>query len=271
MPMLLPARCRASAGRRRPSPGPACSAGDLLRRSAGTRAAPCRSRAGSPRAETLATRPGAARRRAARRRCSRWDGQLEDDARLVTDDRAHRGRARRRRAHPRPGARRATGTAVDPARRAHRRDRRGRAPAPSSTPPACGPATSSTTSRSAPAAAPTWCCAARRCPGLTRRGVRTDPGRDQPLRAACCPSPTARSTSASPTSRPTATSPTCRADRGRDRLPARRGLGGLLATAAPQRRGRRVRRAASAARHGRRLDRRPVPQARRAHQRAPGS
>ena len=39
-----------------------------------------------------------------------------------------------------------------------------------------------------------------------------------------------------------------RADRARDRLPARRGRGGLRAAAAPHRRGRRVRRAAAAAR-----------------------
>ena len=95
-----------------------------------------------------------------------WDGQLEDDARLVTTvarTAASYG------AHVRTRARvalrdRHLGAA---ARRAHRRaSSTCRARGRSSTPPACGPATSSRRSTCGPAAAPTWCCASPRVPGL---------------------------------------------------------------------------------------------------------
>ena len=120
-----------------------------------------------------------------------WDGQLEDDARLVATvarTAASYG------AHVRTRARvlsrdRDLGVA---ARRAHRRDRSRSPPARSSAPPGSGPPTWSTRSSSAPAAAPTWCCARSRCPGSGPRSSR-------PCRARrtgscwCCPSPTARS------------------------------------------------------------------------------
>ena len=90
-----------------------------------------------------------------------------------------RWRARRRRtaptSAPAPGCSRPPGPRSAP-RRADRRDRSRSPPARSSTPPASGPATSSTRSGCGPAAAPTWCCAPRRCPGCAPRSIAPVPG-----------------------------------------------------------------------------------------------
>ena len=111
-----------------------------------------------------------------------WDGQLEDDARLVTTvarTAASYG------AHVRTRARvtAATGTRRRPARRADRRDphrhrRRGRQRRP-----ACGPATSPPSITLRPSRGTHLVLRADTLPGLTRGRHRARPGRDQPLRA----------------------------------------------------------------------------------------
>ena len=219
--------------------------------------------------ETLALAPGAARRRAARR-----------PARPGTaSSRTTPGWSPRSPARPPP-----TAPHVRTRARVARRHRRPRstlrdeltgehaprcAPGPWSTPPASGPATSSTTSGCGPRAAPTWCCAPTRCPGSTSAVFGAGARRAPTGSSSCCRSPTGTSTSASPTSRSTGEVPDVPE-------PTEAEIGFLLdvvsaafaAAAAPRRRGRRVRRAAAAARHRRRRhDRRPVPQARRAHRR----
>ena len=236
---------------RRRSPAAGFAAGDLLRRGART----AREHPAPPAPDLRHRGAGAGARRCAppgcAAACSRWDGQLEDDARLVVTlartAAAHGARVRTRarvleRHRDRASTLRDELTGAD----AH-----GRAPAPSSTPPASGPATWSTTSRCARAAAPTWCSAPTRCPACGSRSRRRCPA-PPTASCSCCRSPTARSTSASPTSRstgpvPDVPEPTER----RDRLPARRRLGGVRPAAAPRRRGRRLRRAAAAARHRR--------------------
>ena len=135
-----------------------------------------------------------------------WDGQLEDDARLVDDGRPHGRVVRRARPHPRPGAERdrhrrcrcatsSPATTLD-GHRTHgrQRDRRlGRRPG----------------RRGHAAPQP------RHPPGAARgldarapgRGLRAGAGRRRTGSCWCCPSPTARSTSASPTSRSTVRCP----------------------------------------------------------------
>ena len=115
-------------------------AGDLLRRAARTSAAtlPPPRRLRPPRRSRW--RPRCARRGCAAA-CCRWDGQLEDDARLVTTIARTAAAFGAAGAHPRPGAGRHR-PGVELRDELHRRDPPGRAPAPSSTPPACGPATS---------------------------------------------------------------------------------------------------------------------------------
>ena len=130
------------AGLRRRRPAPARRPHPARRR--------CPGRAGSPRTETARARARPARRRAPRRRCCRWDGQLEDDARLVVDvarTAAAHGAAR---PHPRPGRSSSTGTGAVLRDELTGDDRDRRAPGRSSTPPASGPAAWSTTSGCGP-------------------------------------------------------------------------------------------------------------------------
>ena len=155
MPMLLPLMSsvgHAQAGLARAG----FAAGDLLRRSAGTRVGTLPHPRRITRTEVLAMAPGL-RTAGLRGGLLSWDGQLEDDARLVTCI-ARTAVAHGARAHTRVRVLEATGDHRHPPRRAHRRDPHDHAPARSSTPPASGPATSST-STCAPAAAPTWCSA----------------------------------------------------------------------------------------------------------------
>ncbi len=191
-----------------------------------------------------------------------WDGQLEDDARLVL------GIARTAAAH---GAHVHTRTRVVEAHRhgallrdeltgeerrieAKRRDQRDRRlgrPARRGHHPQAEPRHPRRGPQGAPAGS------ALRDHGAGARSHRT--GSSSPS-----PSPTGTSTSGSPTSRSTARSPTCRRSPEEDvdfllDVISR----GARATAHPRRRRRCVRRPASAARQ-RRRDRRPVPQARRA-------
>ena len=225
LPMLVPLTSE-----RRPRVQAALARGGLLRRRPAAPRRPHQRARRCPRPRRISAHRGAragARRCAApgcAAACSRWDGQLEDDARLVTTIArtaasygAHvRTRARVLSRRPAPAS-----TLRD---ELHRRDPHRHARGRSSTRPASGPATSSTRSRCGPAAAPTWCCAPTTLPGLARRGHRAG-ARARPTASCwCSPSPTARSTSASPTSRSTGDDPRrARADRGRDRLPARRG------------------------------------------------
>ena len=150
------------------------TAGDLLRRSARTSTdilpRPRRLSA----TEILQLAP-ALRRAGLRNGFLSWDGQLEDDARLVTNV-ARTAAAFG--AHVRTRARvlSATGTrsscaTSSPARRTPS------APARSSTPPASGPGRSSPRSPCGPVAAPTWCCARRACPGSRSRSVARSPAR----------------------------------------------------------------------------------------------
>ena len=184
--------------------------------------------------------------------------------------RPHRGGARRPRPHPRPGR------SPRPARRCelrdelHRRDPRRSAPARSSTPPASGRATWSTRSRLRPSRG-THLVLRERDPARACRSRCTRPSRAPATGScSCCPSPTAPSTSASPTSRSTATIPDVPE-------PTEPEIGFLLdvvsaAFAAPLRRTDVV-----GAYAGLRPlldtgdgdDRRPLPQARRAHLAAP--
>ena len=117
----------------------------------------------------------------------------------------------------------ATGTSVRAARRAHRRDATTSPPARSSTRPASGPATWSTRSRCAPAAAPTWCCARSRMPGLRVAVFAPVPGDDQPVRAGAAPARRHRLRRPHRRAGRRADPRRARADRARDRLPARRG------------------------------------------------
>ena len=85
LPMLVPLNASVTAPPGRRHPRPALGAGDLLRR--GARTSP---RDAAPAAPDLghrgaaSSRPPLRTRRPARRAARRWDGQLEDDARLVT-------------------------------------------------------------------------------------------------------------------------------------------------------------------------------------------
>ena len=135
-------------------------AGDLLRRSARTTTSTLPRPRRLNATETLGLAP-ALRADTLRGGLLAWDGQLEDDARLVVTVArtaasygAHvRTRAR---ATPRPAAPSRCATS-SPGRRTT--SARGR----SSTPPASGPATSTSRCGCARAVAPTSCCAGRRC------------------------------------------------------------------------------------------------------------
>ena len=84
LPFVIPLAAGIEPRRRAMTARPGCAIGDGLR--AGARTQPPRAaaaRAASARRGARASRPALRRRRAARRRCCRWDGQLEDDARLV--------------------------------------------------------------------------------------------------------------------------------------------------------------------------------------------
>ena len=193
-----------------------------------------------------------------------WDGQLEDDARLVVTiarTAASYG------AHIRTRARvlAADGTRRAAARRADRRRDRRRGPDGRQRRRASGPATWPTYACGRAGAA-TSCSAASRCPGLRVCVTAPVPGQHQPLRDGAAP---ARRHGLRRPHRRAGRRPGPRragAVGGRGRLPARRRLGDPGPAADPRRRGRRLRRAAAAARHaGRRRDRRPVPPPRRAH------
>ena len=174
MPMLIPLNSGVSARQAAVTRG-GLLGGDLLRRGAGTsadtlprprRISATEALALAPPLRTAGLRGGAARlgRPARGRRPAGHHG------------RPHRGVVRRPRPHPRPGAR------PRPAPRSTLRDELTGAthdrspPARSSTPPASGPATWSTRSRCGPAAAPTWCCAPRRLPGLQAAVFAPVPG-----------------------------------------------------------------------------------------------
>ena len=245
-----------------------CIAGDLLRRGART------SRETLPRprrisaTETLAARPGL-RPAGLRGGLLSWDGQLEDDARLVTTiarTAASYG------AHVRTRARvlSATGTAVRAARRAHRRH------VPRSTARAVVNATGvwagDLVDEVDAAAEPRHPPGAPRpapCPACRVAVTAPVPGEHEPLRAWCCPSPTAR-IYVGLTDEPVdgAIPDVPDAVRARDRLPARRRLGGLRPRpcAAPTWSARTPAcgRCSTPARRAER-DRRPVPPARGAH------
>ena len=140
MPMLIPLGSITSRrlavltgagllGRRRAAPRRPAPPSDALPR---PRRITAPRRSSSPRCATAGLRGG----------LLAWDGQLEDDARLVTTvarTAASYG------AHVRTRARvlAATGTSVELRDELHRRDARPSPPARSSTPPASGPATSS--------------------------------------------------------------------------------------------------------------------------------
>ena len=138
-------------------------AGDVLRRTArtSTRTLPRPRRLNAT--ETLSLAPSM-RAETLRGGLLAWDGQLEDDARLVVTvarTAASYGAEVRTRARvtalsgaPAPASSCATSSPAS---------RTPSAPGRSSTRPACGPATSTTRSGCAPAAAPTSCCAAPRC------------------------------------------------------------------------------------------------------------
>ncbi len=164
MPMLVPLSVQ-----RRPGAQAAVTRGGLLRRRPAAPRRPHRRRDAAAAARHL-PRP---RRCGWPPRCGAaglrggmlgWDGQLEDDARLVTTvarTAAAYGAHVRTRARVLRGDRHARRAA----RRAHRRDPHRDRPRRRQRRPACGPATSSTTSGCAPAAAPTWCSAGAACPG----------------------------------------------------------------------------------------------------------
>ncbi len=212
LPMLMPLQPRASAAARPRLARAGLPAGDLLRLAARTpprRAPPAAPDLGAPRRSTLA--PGAARRRAARR------AARPGTASSRTTPGWSSAIARTAAAH---GARVLTRTRVteltgagavlrDELTGATRDDP---APARSSTPPACGPASLVARRPAAPQSRGTHLVlraddAARAAACAVMAPV---PGRDATASCSRCRSPTGRSTSASPTSRSTATSPTCR-------------------------------------------------------------
>ena len=206
LPMLLPLTSSVSASQAALAHG-GLVAGDLLRRGART----ARETLPRPRrisaTEALALAPGL-RSAGLRGGLLSWDGQLEDDARLVTTiarTAAATGAVVRTRARVVS----ATGHRVSAARRAHRRRDTTSPPAGWSTPPASGPAISTATCRCGPAAAPTPCCAPTPCPASGPPSPRPCPARPA-ASSSCSPSPTARCTSASPTSRSRGRCPTCR-------------------------------------------------------------
>ena len=149
-----------------------------------------------------------------------WDGQLEDDARLVDHGRAHRRVVRRPRAHPRPGPE-ATGTSValrdeltGAAPRGHRPHGRQRHRRLGRRPGRRGPAAPQP--RHPPGAA------RRDAARPAGRGLRAGPGRDQPVRAGPPPARRHRLRRPHRRARRRAGARRAGADRARDRLPARR-------------------------------------------------
>ena len=208
---------------------------------------PCPGRAGSPAPRRSRWRPALRTRRAARRRCSSWDGQLEDDARLVTAV-ARTAAPHGARVHTRVRVLEATGTSARCATSAPARPARSRARAVVNADRGLGRRPGRRVS-CGPAAAPTWCCAARPCPGCSTAVMVPVPGATNRFVFAA---PPARRHHLRRAHRRAGRGPgarRARADRGRDRLPARRGRRRVRPAAAPLRRGRGVRRAAAAARH----------------------
>ena len=208
---------RADLGR---PPRPATCCGRTARTAPRTLPAPApaqRHRDAQPRARRCAPTACAAG-------CSSWDGQLEDDARLVVTA----SPAPRRPTAP-DVLTRAAVTARDrdrrrAARRAHRRDVRRPRPRRRQRDRRVGRRPRRRASGCGPAAAPTSCCAAGRCRGTRVAVMVPVPGATATASCSPCRSPTAPSTSASPTSRSTARSPTCPTpSEERDRVPARRG------------------------------------------------
>ena len=239
-------------------------AGDLLRRGARTSVQTLPRPRHLSGTEALQLAPSL-RREGLRGAMLGWDGQLEDDARLVTTvarTAASYG------AHVRTRARvvSATGTSVQ-----LRDELTG--------------ASHSVTARTVINATGVWAgdlvdevrlrpsrgthlvLREETLPGLRVVVYAPDPGQLQPLRAG--PPPARRHALRRPHRRARRRTGARRAaaDRARDRLPARRGLGRLRAPHPPQRRGGRLRRAAPAARRaGRGRDRRHLAAARGPHQ-----
>ena len=234
-----------AAGRRDPR---RLRGGDLLRRGARTARHP------PPPAPGLGDRGAASwRRRCARTGCAAallgWDGQLEDDARLVV---AIARTAASYGAHVRTRARvlsadRDGGAA---ARRADRRTgARGRARTVVNATGVWAGDLVADGSGCAPAAAPTWCCAPRRLPRAARRPSPRRCRASTHRFVMVLPQPDGRvyvGLTDEPVDGPVpdVPEPTER----RDRLPARRRLRARSTAADPRRRGRRLRRAAAAAR-----------------------
>ena len=129
------------------------------------------------------------RSRRTTRRAARWPPLLGRPARgrrpAGARGRPHRRRPRRPRAHPGAGQR-ADRHRCRAHRHPHRREPAPCAPAPSSTRPACGPATWSRRSGCGPAAAPTWCCARTPCRASAARSWRRCRAR---ATASCSPCP----------------------------------------------------------------------------------
>ena len=245
MPLTVERRPRPGRARRGPASAPATCCGvaraDQPRR-------PCPGRAGS-RAPRRSRSPPRCARDGLRGGLLSWDGQLEDDARLVTCVARTAAAYGARRAHPGPGPRADRRRAPRCATSSPARRRDDRAPAPSSTPPASGPATSSTRSACGPSRGTHLVLRAEHAARPGRVAVMAPvPGSTQPLRVRAPPArrdvlrrPDRRAGRRRDPRR-------ARADRGRDRLPARRGRRRPAAAAAPRRRRRGVRRAAAAAR-----------------------
>ena len=187
---------------------------------------PARARGGSRPTEALALAPGL-RRPACAAACSSWDGQLEDDARLVTTIARTAAGLGAERPHPGP-RRRATGTrGVTIVDEPHRRDH-GTWP-PAAVVNATGVWADGLVRGDHAAAQP------RHPPGAARRlaarpadrGHRAGAGLDQPVRDGA---PPARRHRLRRAHRRAGRRPGARragADRARDRVPARRRVGGV--------------------------------------------
>ena len=175
LPMLIPLLPRRLPAQARVDPGRPGRRRPAARSPPAPRATCCPGRDGSraPRRSRLV--PGL-RADGLRGGLLSWDGQLEDDARLVVGLARTAAVVRRPGPHPHPRHR-----AVRRGRDRPRRDSpaapRRSAPARSSTPPGSGPAAWCPASGCGPRAAPTWCCGPAALDGLTAAVMAPVPGR----------------------------------------------------------------------------------------------